>query len=142
MIRLQLLDDLDVPCAKWAASTTQGGVNETGFTHKAACTARYSWWLMQDATEAAGEVVAEAGQEKAGASSGCKATAASGTSCSPPPLPSPAAGVDGLFTGDLREDIPRLRVTIDWATQETRQGTDEASVSGALPVGWNCGTPV
>ena len=65
MIRLQLLADLDVPCAKWsttattapaaasaaaAAGGTAGGgtaSKEAGAAAVPACTARYPWWLLQ-----------------------------------------------------------------------------------------------
>ena len=121
MIRLQLLADLDVPCAKWVTTHEGEGGNETGHHEASACTARYPWWLMQEGSEEADEGLAEAR---------AAAAAASGVSSSSSPSSlSPAAGVDSLFTGNLRLDIPRLRVTLDWVTREGQAGEEDTSVS-------------
>ena len=60
MIRLQLLADLDVPCAKWAEEGRAGG------DRVRVCTARYPWWLLKDTgggSRGAGDMTALEGGE-------------------------------------------------------------------------------
>ena len=65
MIRLKLLDDLDVPCATSPDALTAAAADPSATAkavaaagHGGNCTARYPWWLLPDlanSTSVAGE---------------------------------------------------------------------------------------